>query len=120
MDTKAHSYHPKDNSQEAKFEAFVQVLREYRNAAASMDLANKNEAHERLGTKEEIEYAFRASQNTIEKGLKSLSSAEIEYVQTNLLSPQEAQELEKLRRQEMMKSSRTTDHSKENDFSKDK
>ncbi len=114
----AHTFNPKDNSLEMRAEALIKALGEHKTAKASMRLANENKAHERLGTKEEIEYALQASKNTIEKGLKSFSSAEMEHVQNNLLSPEQAQELEKVKRQELIKSSRV--HSGGKRFSKDK
>ena len=114
----AHTFNPKNNSLEMRAEALIKALDEHKIAKASMRLANENKAHERLGTKEEIEYALQASKNTIEKGLKNFSSAEMEHVQNNVLSPEQAQELERFKRQELIKSSRTKSSTKDKDYSK--
>jgi len=114
----AHTFNPKDDSLEMRAEALIEALREHKDATTSMKLVKENKAHERLGTKEEIEYALQASKNTIEKGVNSFSTAEMEHIQKKILSPQQLQELEKAKRKALFKSSRV--HSNNKNFSKDR
>ena len=121
MSDHAHSFNPKDNSLENRAKALARALRDHRNVTKSMDLMNKNQAHERLGTREEIQYALKTSQNTLEKELKSLSSAEIQQAQVKgLLSKEDVQELEIAQRKDMIRSARRNSNDKSKDYSKDR
>ncbi len=102
-------------------EALARALRDHKNATKSMDLINNNQAHERLGTREEIQYALKASHNTLDKGLRTLSSAEIQQAQDKgLLSKEEIQELAIIQRKNIIRSVRRDQKTKDKNYSKNK
>ena len=74
MNDQAHSYHPKEDSLNAKVEALRCALHDRKNAQLSL----KAKQDDRLGSAEEIQYALSVSENTLKKAVSGFSSNELQ------------------------------------------
>jgi hypothetical protein len=74
MNDQAHSYHPEEDSPNAKVEALRVALIDRKNALLSL----KAKPDDRLGSAEEIQYALDVSENTLQKAVNSFSSHDLQ------------------------------------------
>ncbi|MFQ3247978.1 MAG: hypothetical protein ACI9SP_004637 [Arenicella sp.] len=74
MNDQAHSYHPEEDSLNAKVEALRCALIDRKNAQLSL----KAKPDDRLGSAEEIQYALDVSENTLQKAVNSFSSHDLQ------------------------------------------
>ena len=99
MNDQAHSYHPQDDSLNAKVEALRNALLDRENAQLSLK-ANSND---RLGGAEEIQYALAVSENTLEKAVSGISSNDLKHAhKEGLLTKDELIEAQALARKAEM------------------
>ena len=114
MSSKAHSYHPTDDSLNAKVAALRSALKDQRNADQSLTA----KAADRLGTNEEIEYGQNVSKETVERAFSALSAEDIAEVQARgLLSKKELIEIQAQLRTAQIKAKRSQSQDDESDHS---
>jgi len=93
MATTSHIYNPKDDSLEARIQAYKTVLSEYRNIQASQKLFKEKAWEERLGSSDELDSASDVIRNSLEVIAKSITKSELEQaVDENILTPNEYRE----------------------------
>lgn len=94
MTSKAHFYHPKDNSLEEKVRAYQEAFQAWLNIEASFKFYDEQEWQDRLGSKEDLLKAEEITSNTLDKAVAELSKLEIQFaIERNLISNHEIEYL---------------------------
>ena len=106
-DTTDHIFTPKDDSLEARIEAYRNVYEAWQNAEASCKFLDDDEWAESLGSREEVERALDISIRSLRIASNAFTREEIaEARKTDLIQNHEAQEIIANQRQGEMQSVR--------------
>ena len=101
MTETAHIFNPKDDSLEARAEAYRQVYQAWLNAESSLKFLEDDEWSDTLGDKEEVERALNISIHSLQIASDSFTKEEIaEARKANLLEDHEVLELIQSKRQQ--------------------
>lgn len=104
MTTEAHMFTPTDSTLQARAKALNDALTNYRNLKACVSHVGDELWMDRIGTKEELEYAYKVSINTFQHALKTFSSQELyEALEHGLISENDLREVQSIQRQKAQK-----------------
>lgn len=107
MTETAHIFHPKDDSIEARVEAYRNVHQAWLNAEASLKFMDDDEWGDTLGNREEIEKALQVSIHSLRVASNSFSKEEIsEAKNSGLIDESEALDIIQNKLQDEMNSIR--------------
>lgn len=109
MTETAHIFHPKDDSIEARIEAYRNVHQAWLNAEASLKFMESDEWSDTLGSREEIEKALNVSSYSLKMASNSFSKEEIsEAKNAGLIDESEALDIIQNKLQDEMNSIRNS------------
>ena len=94
MSATAHTFTPRNQSFDERIRSCKKVLESYRNADVSVQHFDQKEWTDRLGTKEEIEFAKSVAENGMRQAIASIELSELHYAkEQGLLSSEEVMQL---------------------------
>ena len=107
MTETAHIFHPKNDSFEARIDAYRSVYKAWMNAEASLKFLDDDEWADTLGDREEVEYALQVSIQSMELAANTFSQEEISKArEKHLLKEDEVATLIQDKRKLQMRESR--------------
>ena len=110
MPDSAHTYTPKNNSLEERIRSCRSALESFRSAEQSKKCAHDKEWTDRLGSPEEIQYAFDVSQNSVERAAASLDISELYYAkEQGLLTNEDLEQLTRVKKLDFPKEPQAKD-----------
>ena len=81
MSANAHIFNPHSDSLVDRIAEYKQILQARQNAHKSLDLLHDKEWANRLGSKEDIEYALQVTENGLNLAVSSIKKSEIAKAQ---------------------------------------